>query len=81
MLSDDYLGVKKFAYAQSSVDLARTAIALERYRLAHGDYPESLDALAPQFIEKVPHDVIGGGPLHYRRTERWPICSLFSRLE
>ncbi len=60
--------VKKFAYAQSSVDLARVAIALERYRLAHGEYPESLDALAPQFEEKVPHDVIGGGPLKYRRT-------------
>jgi hypothetical protein len=60
--------VKKFAYAQSSVDLARTAIALERYRLAHGEFPESLDALAPLFIAKVPHDVIGGGPLKYRRT-------------
>ena len=59
---------KKFAYAQASVDLARTAIALERYRLAHGEYPESLDALAPQFIAKVPHDVIGGGPLKYRRN-------------
>jgi hypothetical protein len=59
---------EKFAYAQSSANLARTAIALERFRLAHGDYPESLDALAPQFMEKVPHDVIGGGPLHYRRT-------------
>ena len=58
--------VEKYARAQSSVDLARTAIALERYRLAHGGYPESLAALAPQFIEKVPHDVIGGGPLHYR---------------
>ena len=58
--------VKKFAYAQSSVDLARTAIALERYRLAHGGYPDSLDALAPQFMEKVPRDVIGGQPLHYR---------------
>jgi tetratricopeptide (TPR) repeat protein len=60
--------VKKFAYAQSSVDLARVAIALERYRLAHGEYPESLNALAPQFMEKVPRDVIGGGPLKYRRT-------------
>ena len=60
--------VKKFAYAQSSVDLARVAIALERYRLAHGEYPESLVALAPQFIAKVPHDVIGGQPLKYRRT-------------
>jgi hypothetical protein len=57
---------KRFAYAQASADLARTAIALERYRLAHGGYPDSLDALAPQFMEKIPHDVIGGGPLHYR---------------
>ena len=59
----------KFACAQSSVDLARTAIALERYRLAHGGYPESLDALAPQFMEKIPHDVIGGRPLHYHLTD------------
>jgi hypothetical protein len=56
------------AYAQASTDLARTAIALERDRLAHGEFPEVLDALAPQFIAQVPHDVIGGGPLKYRRT-------------
>ena len=58
---------KKFAYGQASVNLARTAIALERYRLAHGEFPDSLDALAPQFLEKIPHDVIGGGALKYRR--------------
>ncbi|HVU27789.1 MAG TPA: hypothetical protein VHG71_08660 [Verrucomicrobiae bacterium] len=58
--------VRKFAAIQSSVDLARVACALERYRLAHGNYPESLDALAPQFIAQVPHDIIGGQPLHYR---------------
>jgi len=58
---------RKFAYAQASVDLARTAIALERYRLAHGEFPESLDALAPLLVAKVPHDVIGGQPLKYRR--------------
>jgi len=69
----------KIAHAQNSANMARVAIALERYRLAHGEYPESLDALAPQFIAKVPHDVIGGQPsqgpgsasqpLHYRRTD------------
>jgi hypothetical protein len=59
----------KSAYAQESVDLTRVAIALERYRLAHGVFPDSLDALAPQFMEKIPHDVIGGQPLHYRRTD------------
>ncbi|HEY4952910.1 MAG TPA: hypothetical protein VII71_05950 [Verrucomicrobiae bacterium] len=61
--------VKKFTYGQSSVNLARVAIALERHRLAHGEFPGSLDALAPQFITKVPHDIINGQPLHYRRTD------------
>jgi hypothetical protein len=51
------------------VDLARVACALERYRLAHGEYPKSLGTLAPQFIEKPPHDIINGQPLKYRRTE------------
>ena len=56
----------KFAYAQGSVDLARTAIALERCRLARGQFPASLEGLAPQFIAQIPHDVIGGQPLKYR---------------
>jgi hypothetical protein len=60
---------KKFAYAQESVDLVRVAIALERFRLAHGENPEALDALSPQFIAKLPHDIINGQPLHYRRTD------------
>jgi hypothetical protein len=64
--------VQKFAIIQAQVDLARVACALERYRLAHGEYPESLDALAPQFIEKVPHDIINGQPLHYRRMGDQP---------
>ena len=56
---------RKFAWDQESVDLARVACALERYRLAHGAFPESLDLLAPQFIPKLPHDIINGQPLHY----------------
>ena len=58
---------KKVAYGQNAVNLARAAIALERHRLAHGEFPELLDTLAPQFIAKLPHDIIGGGPLKYRR--------------
>jgi len=53
---------------QTSVDEAQIACTLERCRLAHGEYPEKLDALAPQFIEKIPNDIINGQPLHYRRT-------------
>jgi len=58
---------RKCAIIQSSVDLARVGVALERYRLANGNYPESLDPLSPKYIDAVPHDLIGGAPLHYRR--------------
>lgn len=57
------------AYNQTLVNEAQIACALERYHVAHGEYPETLDALAPQFIETIPHDLIGGQPLLYRRTE------------
>jgi hypothetical protein len=57
------------AHNQTMANEAQVVCALERYRLAHGEYPETLDALAPQFIEKIPHDIIGGRPLHYRRTD------------
>jgi len=57
----------RIAYGQTAVNLARVAIALERYQLAHGEYPGSLDALTPQFMKKIPHDVIGGQPLKYHR--------------
>lgn len=60
---------ERFAYAQASVDLARVACALECYRLAHGEFPEALDVLAPKFIPALPHDVINGEPLKYRRTD------------
>lgn len=61
--------IQTFARNQTSANEAAVACALERYRLAHGEYPETLDALAPQFIEKIPHDIIGGKPLHYRRMD------------
>jgi len=56
------------AHNQTLVNEAQVVCALERYHLTHGEYPETLDALMPQFIEKLPHDIIGGQPLHYRRT-------------
>jgi hypothetical protein len=59
---------EKFAYGQTCVNLARIAIALERCRLAHGEFPESMDSLVPQFMSELPHDIINGQPLHYRRT-------------
>jgi hypothetical protein len=51
---------------QTSVNEAYIVCALERHRLARGQYPESLAALVPRFAEKLPRDVIGGQPLKYR---------------
>ena len=48
------------ARVQAGVDMARIACALERYRLTHDEYPQTLDALAPQFIESIPNDIING---------------------
>ena len=57
----------KFANAQSLIDLATVACALERHRLANGQFPEQLDLLVPRFIAKIPTDVINGDLLIYRR--------------
>ena len=57
-----------WAKIQASVDMARIACALERYRQAHGNYPVMLDVLAPEYMAAIPHDIINGQPLHYRRT-------------
>jgi hypothetical protein len=56
------------AYGQNAANLARIAIALERYRLARGEYPDFLTPLETQFITRLPHDIIDGQRLHYRRT-------------
>ncbi len=56
------------ATAQTFADAARLACALERYRLAHGSIPDSLDSLIPQFINQIPQDVIDGQPMRYRRN-------------
>ena len=57
----------KFANGQTSIDLATIACALERFRVAHGEYPAQLDLLVPKFIEKIPTDLINGDLPKYRR--------------
>ena len=53
---------------QTAMNQAALVCALERYRRAHGQYPESLEQLVPDLVRKLPHDLIGGQPLKYRRT-------------
>ena len=58
---------RKFAMAQVTATEGAMACALERYRLANGQFPETLDALAPGFMTSLPHDVLTGEPLKYER--------------
>jgi len=57
------------ARTQALVKEAQIACALERHRLAHGEFPEKLDSLVPVFLKILPADVIKGGQLHYRRKD------------
>jgi len=50
---------------QTWADQARIACALERYRLANGKYPDTLATLTPQYLDKIPHDIINGKPMTY----------------
>lgn len=53
-------------YAQVSVDEGVIACALERYRLANGKYPATLESLVPIYVKTLPQDAATGKPLHYR---------------
>lgn len=53
---------------QNQITQTRLACALECYRLEHGEYPESLDALVPEFLETLPVDVITLQPMHYQKS-------------
>ena len=57
----------KTAQTQTWVDQARLACALERYRLAKGQFPDTLEALLPRFVDKLPQDLVSGEPMKYRR--------------
>lgn len=42
--------------------------ALERHRLANGNYPDRLAELVPRFLPTIPLDVFDGQPLRYANT-------------
>ena len=52
-------------FAQTAVNQGIIACALERYRLAHGHYPETLEHLIPEYLSAIPSDVVRGRPMIY----------------
>ncbi len=47
----------------------RLWIALERWRLRHGSYPEHLGELVPEMLPALPVDPYSGAPFCYRRVD------------
>ena len=57
--------MEKAFVTQTQVDQTLIACALERYRIAHGSYPASLDALMPEYLAELPNSPISGKPMNY----------------
>ncbi len=64
---------------QADIDMARTAVAIERFRLNKGTLPRDLATLAPDYLDQVPIDPFDGQPIRYRRTK--PGYRLYSVFE
>lgn len=64
---------------QSRTDYFATlqAVALLRYRLSEGVYPDDLSALVPAYLPELPQDPFAEAPYCYRKTETG--CLLYSR--
>jgi hypothetical protein len=62
-------GLRKFARKIMMIETSRrlvvTAIALERYKRKHGNYPTELGSLVPDWVSALPQDPVNGKPLRY----------------
>jgi len=74
---------RSFAFSQTFLDETRLGCSLERHRIAHGNFPASLEALAPTYLPALPVDVMTGAPLQYRAepTGGYTLYSVGSNLQ
>ena len=60
---------KRIAATQTTLRSLATACAVERYRMAHGRLPATLEDLALAFLPSIPTDPLTGKPLCYKPSE------------
>ena len=58
----------KIVYAQSLINRAIAACALERYRIEHNAYPDTIEAANRPGEKAIPLDILSGKPMGYRKT-------------
>ncbi len=60
---------QRIAATQTILRSLATACAVERYRMAHGRLPATLEDLVPAFLASIPTDPLTGKPLCYKPSE------------
>ena len=55
--------------ARTHCDLMLLALAAKVYEADHGDWPEQLTDLAPEYLDAIPNDRFADQPLIYVRTD------------
>jgi hypothetical protein len=58
--------IDKVMKIEVSRQLVVTAVALQRYKLRHGNHPSELAALVPELLPVVPRDPVDGEALRYK---------------
>src|SRR5690606_29085975 len=84
ILTGNALGFEMFSIGNESIEgalqrsfvvraqhsLLQVRVAMARYRLGHGDWPPTLNALVPAYLEAVPTDPMDGKPLRYNSQKK-----------
>jgi hypothetical protein len=61
------LVTKRFLEVRAELRSAAAALAVERFRRRHGRWPERLEDLVPDYLDRVPADPYDGAPLRLRK--------------
>ena len=62
--------IEKKYYVDCFTDMTRLRLAILEYRRDHGALPDSLNALAPKYIDVLPYDRFDGKSLRYDRERK-----------
>ena len=70
--------VREVAFRSDAQNIInRTALQIAKYKREHGEYPDRLDTLVPEYLERMPVDLFNGEPLIYRNDgDRFTLYSV-----
>lgn len=65
----DYFYRRCFTHAH--MEATKALIALRMYQREHGEYPGTLEALRPQYLDSLPVDPFDGSAIRYSKEDAW----------